>query len=117
MSHRTCESAIRTGIAAWLSRRRAAFEILHPQVEIAKRSTTVKVVAGTAIAGSLLAGQLNLALALAAAWLGSRPLTHVAAGGVASVGTLDDALRAAVARLQAMTATTRSFAPHYLHCP
>jgi hypothetical protein len=100
--HRTRTATLRIGIARWMARRRMAFEVLHPQVEIAKRSTTVKVVTGTAIATSIVTGQFNLAVALAAAWLGSKPLTHVVAGGVASVGTVDATLQAAIARLLAM---------------
>ena len=46
-------------------------------------------------------GPLGCGRSLTAGWLGSRPITHVAAGGVAVVGEIDAALLSAIERLRA----------------
>jgi hypothetical protein len=88
--------------AAELKARHAvAFAILHPQVEIAKASPTVQTAVAATIAGLVFTGNWGMAAGLTAAWLGSKPLTHLVADGVAGVGTVDRQVLAAIARLRA----------------
>ena len=84
------------------AREKTAFEILHPQVEIVKRSPTAQIVAGTALTAAVLSGHWSVAAVIASGWFGSKPLTHAVAGGVAGVGMVDAKFRAAMERLQAM---------------
>ena len=84
------------------AREKLAFEILHPQVEIVKRSPTAQILAGTALTAAILTGHWGTAAAIAGGWFGSKPLTHAVAGGVAGVGMVDAKLRTALERLQAM---------------
>ena len=88
---------IATELAA---RETLAFSILHPQVEIAKRSPTAKIVVGTAFSGLIVTGNLGTAASLAGAWLCSRSLTRAVAGGVGAVGMADAKLLAAIQQLQ-----------------
>ena len=81
-------------------RERLAFTVLHPQVEVAKRSTSVRIVAGTIFTASILTGNWGTTAAIAGCWVGTRPLVHVAAGGVACVGAVDARLLAAIRQLQ-----------------
>ena len=90
--------------AELMARQQLAFSLLDPQVRVVKNSLTVQIVAGTVIAGSIFTGHLPLAAGVTAAWLGSTPLTHLVAGGVACVGEIDAALATAIAQLQAMAA-------------
>ena len=68
------------------AREKLAFEILHPQVELVKRSPTAQILAGTALTAAILTGHWGTAAAIAGGWFGSKPLTHAVAGGVAGVG-------------------------------
>ncbi len=86
------------------AREKLAFEILHPQVQVVKNSPTLQIVAGTIIGGLFLTGNWGTAAAVAGCWLGSKPLTHLVAGGVSSVGMVDARLLAAIQRLQAIQA-------------
>jgi hypothetical protein len=52
----------------------------------------------------LLTGNITSAAILTGCWFGSRPLTHVAAAGVAGVGMLDNEIMAAIEWLQALAA-------------
>ena len=70
-------------------REKLAFEILHPQVQVVKNSPTAQIVAGTIIGGLFLTGNWGTAAAVAGCWLGLKPLTHLVAGGVSSVGMVD----------------------------
>ena len=65
-------------------------------------SPLVQVTWGTAVTGLALTGHWAAAATLTAGWLGSRPITHVAAGGVAVVGEIDAALLSAIERLRAL---------------
>jgi hypothetical protein len=84
------------------AREKLAFEILHPQVELVKRSPTAQILAGTAVTAAILTGHWGTAAVIAGGWFGSRTVTHAVAGGVAGVGMVDAKLRAALERLQAM---------------
>ncbi len=75
------------------ARQLLAFSALDPQVRVVKNSLAVQIVADTVVAGSILTGHLPLGARVAAAWLGSNPLTHIVAGGVACVGKIDAANR------------------------
>ena len=86
------------------ARHDTAFAVLHPQVELAKSSTTVQIATGVGIAGLLVTGNITAAAATAGAWIGSKPLTHVVAGSLACVGEIDTALVKAIARLDRATA-------------
>lgn len=77
------------------AREKLAFEILHPQVELVKRSPTAQIAVGTVISSLVLTGNLASAASLAGAWFFSKPLTHAVAGGVAGVGLIDAKLLAA----------------------
>jgi len=90
--------------AEFNAREKLAFEILHPQVQVVKNSPTAQVVAGTIIGGLFLTGNWGTAAAVAGCWLGSKPLTHLVAGGVSCVGVADGRLLAAIQRLQAIQA-------------
>ena len=83
-------------------RQQVAFSVLHPQVEIVKRSPMAQIAVGAAVSGLVLTGNLASAAGLAGAWIFSKPLTHAVAGGVAGVGMLDCRMLAALERLQAM---------------
>lgn len=89
-------SAIAKG---WKSRHDAAFTVLHPQIEAVKRSPTTQVTVATTILGLVFTGSFGTAAGLFGAWIGSKPLTHVVAGGMAAVATLDAAIEKAVSRL------------------
>ncbi|MEI8376103.1 MAG: hypothetical protein WCJ35_25065 [Planctomycetota bacterium] len=84
------------------ARQQVAFSVLHPQVEIMKRSPMAQFAVGTAISGLVLSGNLASAAGLAGAWIFAKPLTHAVAGGVAGVGLIDAKLLAAIERLQSM---------------
>ena len=105
---RTCKVVVavrRHPITAELNtREKLAFEILDPQVQVVKNSPTAQIVAGTIIGGLFLTGNWGTAAAVAGCWLGAKPLTHLVAGGVSSVGVADGRLLAAIQRLQATQA-------------
>ncbi len=84
------------------SRENTAFSLLDPQVRIIKNSPTVQIVFGCAVSGLMLTGNVTMAAILTSCWFGSKPLTHVAAAGVAGVGMVDRELMAGIERLQAM---------------
>ncbi|MEI8376432.1 MAG: hypothetical protein WCJ35_26750 [Planctomycetota bacterium] len=86
------------------ARQQVAFSILHPQVEIVKRSPMAQFAVGTAISGLILSGNLASAAGLAGAWIFAKPLTHAVAGGVGAVGLIDSRMLAALERLQSMQA-------------
>lgn len=86
------------------ARQHIAFTLLDPQVRIVKRSPTVQLAFGTAITGLLLVGNVTTAAILSGCWFGSRPLTHVAAAGVAGVGMVDRGIVDAIDRLQVLAA-------------
>jgi hypothetical protein len=91
-------------VAALKLRHQVAFSVLDPQVEIVKKSPTVKIVAGTVLTAAILSGNWGLAAGLAGCWIGTRPVTHVVASGVACVGAVDAQLMGAIARLQKVQA-------------
>ena len=91
-------------IAELKAQQQTAFEVLDPQIRIAKSSPTVQIATASVISGLLLTGNFGTAVAVTSAWLGSRPLTHLAAGCVAGVGAVDAALVNAFGRLDAMQA-------------
>jgi len=84
------------------TRKKIAFSILHPQVEIVKRSPTAQIVAGTIISAAIVSGNWGTAAVVGGCWLGSKPLTHAIAGGAAGVGMVDAKLQAAIQQLNAM---------------
>jgi hypothetical protein len=86
------------------TRQQIAFWLLDPQVQIIKRSPTVQLAYGTIVSGLLLTGNFGSAAVLTALWCGSRPLTHVVAGGVAGVGFADSRLLARIEHLQTRAA-------------
>lgn len=88
------------------AREEFVFSILNPQVETVKKSPTVQIALGSVVSGLLLTGHWGAAATLAATWFGSKPLTHVAASGVAGVGLIDAKLRAAIQQLEAMQLET-----------
>ena len=53
------------GVSQLKTRQQVAFEILHPQVEIAKRSPTVQIAVDAAISGLVLTGNLACTAGLA----------------------------------------------------
>lgn len=81
------------------ARHDVAFAVLHPQVEVAKRSPTAQIAVGTGVLGLVFTGHLGAAAGLLGAWIGSKPLTHVIAGGLACIGELDAALEKAVSKI------------------
>ncbi len=83
------------------ARQQLAFSVLDPQVRIVKRSPTAQIAFGSVVSGLLLTGNWGTAAVVTGCWLGSRPLTHVVAGGVGAVGLVDAKLLAAIERLQA----------------
>ena len=85
-------------------RQQVAFSVLHPQVEIVKRSPMAQIAVGAAVSGLVLTGNLASAAGLAGAWFCSKPLTHAVAGSVAGIGLIDAKLLAALERLQSMQA-------------
>jgi hypothetical protein len=85
-------------VAELKQRHDSAFSVLNAQVEAAKQSPSVQITTGVTIVGLLFSGRWASAAGLAGAWIGSRPLVHVAAGGVACVGMLDVRVKAAVQR-------------------
>ena len=84
----------------WKAQHDAAFNILHTDVELVKRSPSVQIAAGTIVGGLFITGHIAPAVALAGAWLGSRPLTHLVATGVACVGEVDAAMNSGITRRQ-----------------
>jgi hypothetical protein len=82
------------------ARQRIAFSVLHPQVQIVKRSPVVQIVAGSLITAAVVSGNWGTAAAITGCWLGAKPLTYAVAGGVACVGAVDAGLLAALERLQ-----------------
>ena len=89
-------------------REQAAFARLHPRVEAVKASPTAQVAAVASVAGLILAGKPLSAVALGTMWLGSRPLTHVAAASVACVGAVDERTRQIIVRLHQAKAKNRA---------
>lgn len=87
----------------WKCRHDAAFAVLHPQVEALKSSPTAEISVSTGILGLVFTGHLGAAAGLFGAWVGSRPLTHAIAAGMACIGTLDEAIEKAVSRLPGAT--------------
>ena len=85
-------------------RQQFAFEILHPQVELVKRSPSMQIAVGAAISSLILSGNLASAAGLAGAWFCSKPLIHAVAGGVGAVGMVDAGLLAAIQRLRTIQA-------------
>ena len=85
-------------------REKLAFEILHPQVEVVKNSPTAQIVAGTIVTAAIITGNWGTAAAVAGCWLGSKPLTHLVAGGVGAIGMADARLLAAIQQPQAAQA-------------
>ena len=83
-------------------RRQVAFSVLHPQVEIVKRSPTSQIAVGAAITCLALTGNLASAASLAGAWFFSKPLTRAVASGVGAIGLVDAKVLAALERIQAM---------------
>jgi len=78
------------------ARQRIAFEVLHAQAQVVKGSPTIQLAFAASVAGLVATGRWGTAVALAGVWLGSKPIAHAIAGGVAAVGTLDNALATAV---------------------
>ena len=85
------------------SRHDTAFAVLHPQVEITKASPTVQIATSVGITGLIVTGNFVAAAATAGAWIGSKPLAHIVASGLACVGEVDAALRKATAGLDRAT--------------
>ena len=81
------------------TRHDTVFAVLHPQVELVKSSPTVQIATGVGIAGLIVTGNIAAAVTTAGAWIGSKPLTHIVAGGLACVGEIDATLLKAIARL------------------
>ena len=107
----TVKNHLAPAAAELKARQQFAFSILHPQVEIVKRSPTTQLTVGTAISGLVLSGNLGTAASLAGAWLCSKPLTYAVAGGVGAMGMADAKLLAAIQQLQTPpveVATTRA---------
>jgi hypothetical protein len=88
------------GNTTWRKRYEATFNRLDPQMQAAKSSTPVQITAGASIAALLLTGRPLTAVALGAAWIGSQPLTRVAAAGVACAGVLNDAAKRAIVKMR-----------------
>ena len=85
-------------------RQQVAFSVLHPQIQVVKRSPTAQVIVGTIITAAVVSGNWGTAAVVTGCWLGSKPLTHVAAAGVALVGLADSEIVTAIERLQALAA-------------
>lgn len=101
--HESLHSAERHPVTVELkARQQIAFSLLNPQVRIVKTSPTVQLAFGGAISALLLTGNITTAAILTGCWFGSRPLTHVAAAGVAVVGLVDSEIATAIERLQAL---------------
>lgn len=78
----------------------AAFAALDAQVQVAKRSAVAQLAVGGGVIGLTLTGHFGPAAGLLGAWIGSRPLTHVVAAGLACIAALDEAIEKGVTRLQ-----------------
>ena len=77
---------------------------MDPQIQIVKRSPTTQIVVGTIVTAAIVSGNWGTAAVVTGCWLGSKPLTHIVAGGVAGVGMVDAKLLVAIKRLQALEA-------------
>ena len=86
------------------TRQQVAFSVLNPQIQIVKRSPTAQIVVGTIVTAAIVTGNWGTAAVVTGCWLGSKPLTHIVAGGVGGVGMVDAKLLAAIDRLQALQA-------------
>ncbi len=102
------KSRITPAVAEFRRREQAKFQELDPRVQALKASPAAQVAVAVSIAGLLVTGRVTTALAVGTAWIGSRPLTHVAAGTVACVGAVDERMRQIIVRLQQAKAKNKA---------
>jgi len=90
------------------ARQRIAFDVLHAQAQVVKGSPTIQLAFAASVAGLVATGRWGTAAGLAGVWLGTKPISHAIAGGVAAVGTLDRALATAVVPPQVVALGTQA---------